>query len=201
MNMEFKNILTLAAHTDDVEIGCGATLYKIKESDDVNIKVIAFSLAPGDGIEEEFKESMGILDVTYDLHYMDIRYLNDFRQDILDILYRESMENSYDVVFCPSSFDTHQDHVVVHDECFRAFKKTTILGYEMPWNNRSFDSDLFVEVNENHLDKKVEHFKCYKSQVNRQFFTKEYIYSVAKYRGYQAGKEYAEAFEVIRMIM
>ena len=50
MKNKYKNILALAAHTDDVEIGCGATLYKLKESNDVNIKVLAFSLAPGDKI-------------------------------------------------------------------------------------------------------------------------------------------------------
>ena len=44
MKVDIKNILTLAAHTDDVEIGCGASLYKFS---DANIKVIAFSLAPG----------------------------------------------------------------------------------------------------------------------------------------------------------
>ena len=41
MKVDIKNILTLAAHTDDVEIGCGASLYKFS---DANIKVIAFSL-------------------------------------------------------------------------------------------------------------------------------------------------------------
>jgi len=51
MKVDIKNILTLAAHTDDVEIGCGASLYKFK---DANIKVIAFSLAPGEDVKHEF---------------------------------------------------------------------------------------------------------------------------------------------------
>ena len=32
-------------------------------------------------------------------------------------------------------------------------------------------------------------------------FSREYIFSMAKYRGYQAGREYAEAFEIVRMII
>ena len=205
MKVDIKNILTLAAHTDDVEIGCGASLYKFK---DANIKVIAFSLAPGEDVKHEFGNSMELLkndwgrrgSVEYDLHEMQIRELGYNRQKILDILCEEAWGNEYDIVFCPSSFDTHQDHAVIREECFRAFKKTTILGYEMPWNNKTFDTDLFIDVSEENLDKKVKHFSCYKSQVNRHFFTKEYIFSMAKYRGYQAGKKYAEAFEIIRMI-
>ena len=198
MKVDIKNILTLAAHTDDVEIGCGASLYKFN---DANIKVIAFSLAPGEGVEDEFDESMELLCADYDLHKMQIRELSYSRQEILDVLYKEAKNTKYDLIFCPSSFDTHQDHAVIRDECFRAFKKTTVLGYEMPWNNRTFDSDVFIEVDEDQLNKKVEHFKCYKSQVNIQSFTKEYIYSMAKYRGYQVGLEYAEAFETIRMLI
>ena len=198
MKVDVKNILTLAAHTDDVEIGCGASLYKFS---DANIKVIAFSLAPGKDVEGEFDESMSIFGANYDLHKMQIRELSYNRQEILDILYKEASSKEYDLVFCPSSFDTHQDHAVIRDECFRAFKKTTILGYEMPWNNRTFNTDVFIEASENNLDKKVEHFKCYKSQVNRHFFSREYIFSMAKYRGYQAGREYAEAFEIVRMII
>ena len=198
MKVDVKNILTLAAHTDDVEIGCGASLYKFS---DANIKVIAFSLAPGKGVESEFDDSMSILGANYDLHKMQIRELSYSRQEILDILHKEANSKEYDLVFCPSSFDTHQDHAVIRDECFRAFKKTTILGYEMPWNNRTFNTDVFIEASENNLEKKVEHFKCYKSQINKQFFTREYIFSMAKYRGYQAGREYAEAFEIVRMII
>ena len=71
----------------------------------------------------------------------------------------------------------------------------------MPWNNRSFDSDVFIEVTDKNLDSKLKHFECYKSQTNRSFFTSDYIFSMAKYRGYQCGVDYAEAFELIRMVL
>jgi len=206
MKVEPKKILTLAAHTDDVEIGCIATLHKFKDAD---IKVIAFSLAPGEDVTHEFKNSMDILKsswtrkgtVEYDLYEMEMRELGYNRQKILDILYEESSNTNYDLVMCPSSFDTHQDHKVIRDECFRAFKKTTIFGYEMPWNNRKFESDVFVEVSESDLKNKLKHFNCYKSQVNRSFFSEEYIRSMATYRGFQCGVQYAEAFELIRMVI
>jgi LmbE family N-acetylglucosaminyl deacetylase len=139
--------------------------------------------------------------VEYDLYEMEMRELGYNRQKILDILYEESSSTNYDLVTCPSSFDTHQDHKVIREECFRAFKKTTIFGYEMPWNNRKFESDVFVEVSESDLKNKLKHFDCYKSQVNRSFFSEEYIRSMATYRGFQCGVQYAEAFELIRMVI
>jgi LmbE family N-acetylglucosaminyl deacetylase len=62
MKVEPKKILTLAAHTDDVEIGCAATLHKFKEAD---VKVIAFSLAPGENVEREFSNSMDLLNTEW----------------------------------------------------------------------------------------------------------------------------------------
>ena len=94
MKVDVKNILTLAAHTDDVEIGCGASLYKFS---DANIKVIAFSLAPGKGVESEFDDSMSILGANYDLHKMQIRELSYSRQEILDILHKEANSKEYDL--------------------------------------------------------------------------------------------------------
>ena len=96
MKVDVKNILTLAAHTDDVEIGCGASLYKFSNA---NIKVIAFSLAPGKDVESEFDNSMSILGVNYDLHKMQIRELGYNRQEILDVLYREANDKEYDLIF------------------------------------------------------------------------------------------------------
>ena len=71
----------------------------------------------------------------------------------------------------------------------------------MPWNNRKFESDVFVEVSESDLKNKLKHFDCYKSQSNRTFFSEDYIRSMATYRGFQCGVQYAEAFELIRMVI
>ena len=38
----------------------------------------------------------------------------------------------------PSESDVHQDHQTIYNESIRAFKFSSILGYEMPWNNRFF---------------------------------------------------------------
>ena len=40
-----------------------------------------------------------------------------------------------DLVVTPTTDDIHQDHSVVSIESKQAFKATSILGYEVPWNN------------------------------------------------------------------
>ena len=62
---------------------------------------------------------------------------------------------------------------------------------------------MFVKLNESYMQKKMELLNCYNSQIikNRPYFTKEFIYGLAKTRGVQIGHDYAEAFEVIRWIV
>jgi len=84
---------------------------------------------------------------------------------------------------------------------FKAFKKTTILGYELPWNNRTFRTDVFIKLSREDLDLKFKMLDCYKTQGERVFMGKEYIYDIARTRGLQIGKKYAEAYEAIRIVI
>ena len=106
-----------------------------------------------------------------------------------------------DLVFLPSKDDTHQDHKVISDEGFRAFKKTSILGYEIPWNNLTFNTNAFCLLEKKHVDKKIESLREYISQMNRSYINEELILSLAKTRGGQIGHKYAETFEAIRLIL
>ncbi|HEU4395497.1 MAG TPA: PIG-L family deacetylase, partial [Planctomycetota bacterium] len=101
----------------------------------------------------------------------------------------------------PSSHDTHQDHRTVHEAGIRAFKSGSMLGYEVPWNNLSFDTTSFVFLEEADVAKKVEALKCYRSQAIRPYANEEFVRSLARSRGTQIGARYAEAFEVIRWVL
>ena len=68
------------------------------------------------------------------------------RQDILELLIALWEEWSPDIVFQPSLHDVHQDHQVIAAEGLRAFKRTTILGYEIPWNNFDFAYQAYVSL-------------------------------------------------------
>jgi LmbE family N-acetylglucosaminyl deacetylase len=203
--MELKRVLALAPHTDDIELGCGGFLSKLKKQyPDLEVDAISFSaaqpLSVGDPVQE-FKDAMSILNIDGEFLDYKPRYFHEKRQDILDYLWNRNKDNDYDLVLCPSSYDNHQDHQVIYQECFRAFKKTSIFGYEMPWNNRTFSTDIFVKLEKENLDDKFKMLDCYKTQGERVFMNKDYIFDVARTRGLQVGSEYAECYEAIRVVV
>jgi LmbE family N-acetylglucosaminyl deacetylase len=106
-----------------------------------------------------------------------------------------------DLVFMPSPHDLHQDHNTVAMEGQRAFKQTTILAYEIPWNHINFETRSFIRLEKRHIDKKIYALDAYNSQKMRKYASKEFIMSLATTRGVQIGCDYAECFEVIRYII
>ena len=200
--MKFKKILAIAPHTDDIELGCGGLLSRYKNK--AEIDTIAFTsaqpLSKGSPVDE-FYDAMGLIGANTRFLNFEPRVLNEQRQRVLDYLWKLNKEKNYDVVFCPSTYDCHQDHKVISEECFRAFKKTTILGYELLWNCRTFRTDLFVSLEKKDLDLKMKMLDCYKTQGERVFMSKDYIYDIARTRGLQIGRKYAEAYEVIRAVI
>ena len=106
-----------------------------------------------------------------------------------------------DIIYLPSPSDLHQDHKVIFDEGLRAFKHQTIISYELPWNNISFKTTGFIKLEERHIKLKALAMQEYKSQSHRIYTNEDFIFSLAKVRGVQIGEKYAEAFEIIRMLL
>lgn len=208
--MKAETILVLAAHTDDGEFGCGGTIAKLINQGCRAIYV-AFSAAeqsvlpqfPKDILRYEVRDATKALGIKEEdcivLNY-DVRHFPEQRQRILDEMIMLGTKYQPQMVFLPSPRDTHQDHLVIAQEGFRAYKKVTMLGYEVPWNNLEFRTSCFYVLNDNELQTKINALKCYKSQEHRSYATEEFIRSLAITRGTQIGQRYAEVFEVIRMI-
>ena len=206
-----RNILVLAPHTDDGEFGCGGTIARYKR-EGLRVIYVAFSAAeqsvlphlPRDILRKEVREAtahLGIPDEDCLVLNFEVRRFPEQRQQILDKMIE--LENTYrpHMVFLPSTNDTHQDHHTIAQEGFRAFKRTTMLGYEVPWNNLDFRTSCFVDISKEDLDTKVRAVRMYQSQLHRGYASEEFIRSLALTRGVQIGKPYAEAFEVVRWVI
>ena len=207
----FKNILVLAPHTDDGEFGCGGSIAKFIEEGS-NVYYVAFSTAkesvpdglPQNILETEVKEAtkrLGIPPENVIIYGFQVRKLNYVRQDILENLVKLKKEINPDLVLMPVTQDLHQDHSTVAMESLRAFKHTSILGYEIPWNNLTFNNQCFVKLEDKHVDLKINALEAYNSQKTRIYASAEYIKSLALTRGVMVNHRYAEAFEVIRWII
>lgn len=210
MNSELKKILVLAPHTDDGEFGCGGSIAKLIENGS-EIYYAAFSLAeesvpppfPKNILETEVKAATKVLGIKPDhllLYKYQVRHFATYRQNILEDLVQLSQNLKPDLVFMPSLNDLHQDHSTISMEGLRAFKKTSVLAYEMPWNNINFATQSFIKLSESHISKKIKALDCYDSQKSKDYVSEEFIRSLARTRGTQIGVKYAEVFEVIRWI-
>lgn len=208
---KMNKILVLAPHTDDGEFGCGGSISRYADEGKI-IYYVAFSTAeesvpepwPKDILKTEVKEATKRLGISPDnlfIYNFKVRELSYHRQDILEELVKIKNLISPDLVFIPSPKDLHQDHSTVSIEGIRAFKNTTILGYEMPWNNITFQAEAFILLSEKNVKQKVYALDAYKSQKGRNYANEEYIRSLARMRGVQIGGGYAEAFEVVRWVM
>jgi LmbE family N-acetylglucosaminyl deacetylase len=206
--------LFISPHTDDVELGAGGTLVKLLEAGN-EIMWVVFSTAetslpedaPRDTLRKEFLDvahSIGLKDKDLKIFDFQVRYLPMHRQEILEEMIKMKKDFSPDLIIGPSLNDHHQDHEVVAKETLRAFKDSaSIICYELPWNHTEFNTQLFVKIDERHLNKKIQLLKKYESQIelDRPYFSEEYIRGWARMRGVQVKAEFAEAFEVVRWIL
>ncbi len=206
-----KRILVLAPHTDDGELGCGGTIAKFIEAGS-EVYYAAFSTAdesvpahfPKNQLEVEVREATSILGIKPEnllvFHYQ-VRKLNYVRQEILEELIRLRPIIQPDLVLLPSSNDIHQDHRTIYEEGLRAFKFCSLLGYELIWNNLGFSANVFVSLEERHIQLKIKALAAYRTQVGRPYMSPEFIKSLAVVRGVQSGRPLAEAFEGIRTML
>ena len=206
----WKKALVLAPHTDDGELGCGGTMARLVEAG-CEVHYVAFSIAtrslpPGfepDTLAREVREATAELGIDADwltVHDFDVRTFPDRRQDILELLVQMWEDWKPDVVFQPSHHDVHQDHQTIAQEGLRAFKRTTILGYEVPWNNFDFSFGAYVSLEKRHLERKVAALSRYASQQHRRYANPEYVWNLAKVHGTNVNRDLAEVFQVYRIV-
>jgi LmbE family N-acetylglucosaminyl deacetylase len=206
-----QRILILAPHTDDGELGCGGSISRFIE-EGKEVYYVAFSictrslpphLAP-DTLAKEVQAATKILGIpssNLTLFDFDVRTFKEFRQDILEELIKLKSKINPELVFLPVAKDIHQDHQAIAEEGLRAFKNVSVLGYELPWNNLSFNTQCFIKLNETQVKKKIEALDAYDSQKHRNYMKADFIKSLATVRGVQINSLYAEAFEILRWVL
>lgn len=207
----FRRVLVLAPHTDDGELGCGATVVRLLEGG-ADVHYCAFSTCeesvpdgfPKDVLHSEVREATGRLGIPPEnlvVLGFRVRRFPAQRQEILERIIELRGRIEPDLVLVPGTSDVHQDHRVIHEEAERAFKRVTLLGWEMPWNEFETRTTVLVRIDPAHLDRKIEALRAYESQRHRGYVTEEFLRNLAQIRGVQAGWDLAEAFEVLRWMV
>ena len=152
----FHKILVLGPHTDDGELGCGGSMARFLEEGS-EVHYAAFSSCeqsvpehlPSNILETEWQNAMTVLGIPErqrHLFHYEVRKFSIARQEILEDLIKFRDELKPDLVLLPSLQDLHQDHSTIAEEGLRAFKGTSMLGYEIPWNNLTLQTTCFVHL-------------------------------------------------------
>ena len=208
-----EKVLAISPHTDDIELGCGGTIAKLLEKG-VDVYHLMLTDArdtlvghfPEDTNEIQCKNAqraLGLRDENVFLFQFTNKHFYGESRQIFEKLEELKDEIEPDLIIIPSLTETHQDHLTTAEQAITVFRRSTsILAFEQPWNNIGFTPNLFVTLSEEHVKKKMEALDCYETQFyfGRTYMSEELIYSWARTRGIQIDKEFAEAFEVIKLI-
>jgi LmbE family N-acetylglucosaminyl deacetylase len=204
-------VLVLAPHTDDGDLGCGASIARFVE-EGADVFYAAFSTAdqslpeglPPGTLAQELRAATAILGIPQKnvlVYDYEVRKLSYVRQEVLECLVSLRDAIRPELVLMPCPHDVHQDHSTVAAEGLRAFKKVSILGYELPWNTVEFNAQAFVGVTSVQVETKVCALGAYRSQASKDYMHADFIRGWARMRGVQIGAQLAEAFEVIRWVI
>lgn len=202
-------VLALGAHSDDLEIGCGATLAKLAaEVSALEVTWVVFS-----GNEERQREAQASAeDILAGVPNRRIE-LRSYRDGFFPYLAPEIKEyfetlkagTRPDLIFTHRLQDRHQDHRTIADLTWNTFRDHCILEYEIP----KADADLgnpgvYVQVSEQQARQKVERLiKYFGSQRNRHWFCEETFLGLMRLRGLESGASarYAEAFHARKLVL
>lgn len=205
-----NKVLVLAPHTDDGEFGCGGTIARLmEEGNDIYYAAFSECVASvpkgyqSNILKVELGHAMKVFGIKNDHVFIfdyPVRKFSEYRQNILDDMIKIQKEVLPSMVFAPSKNDIHQDHHIVAVEAMRAFKKTALFSYEVPWNNFVFHNQAYFRLEKRHVEKKIQAIKCYETQKERSYADKTFTYGQARFHGVQIGCQYAEVFEVVRNI-
>ncbi len=198
-----RRVLLLGAHADDIEIGCGgALLTMLAARPELEVGWIVFS---GEGAREleAQRSAVAFLEGAHaplvETHrYRDTVFPTQYAE-LKEELERLRRDFQPDLVFTHRRDDAHQDHRVLGELSWGAFRGGEgILEYEIP----KYEGDLgapnvFVPLAEAFMQKKLELiWECFESQRDKPWFSKEQLAAVALLRGLEckSGERYAEGF-------
>jgi LmbE family N-acetylglucosaminyl deacetylase len=205
MNFFSRRILFLGGHPDDIELGCGAFLHHVLPDSEVRCVTLSGNRKNPElqNVAQEHLTSLSVLGVSREqaiIEDFETRTFPQQRQEVLDYLFQQRLDFKLDMVFVHTRSDIHQDHNVVTEEALRAFRGTTILGFDVIRSSYGFFPHYFVEVSEEHVQAKLDALASYKTYSDKYYFDPSLLRSTMVRHGALAERPYAEGFDIPRIV-
>lgn len=202
------HILCLGAHSDDIEIGCGATVLQLKKKfEKVKFTWVVFSAVGTRGLEAQKGAELFTAGCEAEVTLKTFRdgFLPYSGSAVKDFFEELKGGVSPDLIFTHWQGDAHQDHGLISELTWNTFRDHLILEYEIP----KYDGDigrpnLFLPLDAPSYQQKVEYlFMAFKSQARKAWFDRETFLGLMRIRGMESNSPtgYAEAFHARKLVM
>lgn len=201
-----RRVLCLGAHSDDVEIGAGATVLRIlREAPNVEMKWVCFS-----GNEKRHDEARASADLFLKHAATKSLVLHSFTDTLFPAQHVEIKKQfealkpfDPDLVLTHYRDDRHQDHRTISELTWNAFRSHQIWEYEIPkWDGDLIQPNLYVPVESDLLDAKLHGLMtAFGTQRAKHWFDEETFRGLARIRGLESNARYAEAFVARKFVV
>lgn len=199
---EALQVLCVGAHSDDIEIGCGATLIALQERGrplSIDWAVLSASAERRNEARSAMRmfvrpKNRGVLLLG---NFSDGRFPAEYAE-IKDFFESLKCRSRPDLILCHERDDRHQDHRTASEMVWSTFRDALILEYEIPkWDGGLGQPNVYIPVDARQAEAKVRALtKAHASQTGRDWFTRETFMAMLRLRGLECRSPsgYAEAF-------
>jgi LmbE family N-acetylglucosaminyl deacetylase len=195
------HVLCLGAHSDDIEIGCGATILRLtRVYPNTTVCWVVFSAEGDERREEAVAGATLFLARAAEKRVVVERFRETFFPYVGGRLKERFEELKADVapdlVFTHHRGDLHQDHRTVSELTWSTFRKSLVLEYEIPkWDGDLGAPNCYVRIPEELVEAKIDGLiGTFASQRRRPWFTADTFRALMRLRGIEANARFAEGF-------
>jgi LmbE family N-acetylglucosaminyl deacetylase len=200
-------VLCLGAHSDDIEIGCGGSILRLREQYPAAVfHWVVFSANEVREAEARRGATLFGGEALRDLRLEHFRdgFLPFVGAEVKEIF--ESLKSvSPDLIFSPCREDAHQDHQLIGGLAWNTFRDHLILEYEIP----KYDGDMgqpgvFFPLETGTCQRKVQCLlEAFQSQRAKRWFEEKIFFSLLRLRGMECNSPsgYAEAFHCRKLLI
>jgi LmbE family N-acetylglucosaminyl deacetylase len=197
-----RSVLALGSHSDDIEIGCGATLLALTRTrPEIEVTWVVLG-AEGEREREARASAEAFMGAATRSEVIVHGFRDGFFPyvggDVKDVFEDLKSRLEPDLILTHARHDLHQDHRLVCELTWNTWRDHLILEYEIP----KYDGDLgtpnvFVPISEEVARKKVRLvLDTFESQLARHWFDEQLFLGLMRVRGMEGRSPsgYAEAF-------